>query len=147
MTSTLRPKRFGIHSPDGARLAIAYGELTGRTEKSASQRLWGKDRLDRDASALLMLLKARGDRAGMDAFMRPLLGIYNDVNPEPLTDELLCEAARTNAAEEVERSEFQARKTDSELEDLKRASLKDAVTSYRVYDSCVAELRRRRGNA
>ena len=143
---TLQVERGGRQSRRKGSLAIRFADATGRTPQVASQRLYGGNRLQDDLLAFIRICQEDNRRAELEAFLRPAFAAMNDIEPEPLTDALLVEDAKASAQEQVERSEFQAAKTDAELDDLIKSSLHDAMVSYRVYDAAIAERHRRRAN-
>ena len=112
MTATVKPKRMNGHSARGLTIAENFGIATGRTTGSAEQRLVGNDRLDRDNVELLKILRERGETVRMHDHLAPQLAIVNDVEPEPLTLEMLLAKAGADAKEDAGLAQFQADSCD-----------------------------------
>lgn len=133
----------------GGSLVLRFAEATDRTPGSASQRLRGNQRLDRDNLAYLTLLRERGDFAGIRAHIEPQLAIAQDIDPEPYTTPLLLEKAQADADEDAALVRFQADSVDGlSLEEVTRYR-KEVGEELRLvtklYDSLVAKENELRG--
>lgn len=128
-------------------LSVRFGEATGRTPQSASQRLNGrKARLEDEAVAYLTICRQDGRFAEGQAFLHKQQEAFAGTVPERYTAALAQLAADVDAAEDPRLLDIVSRisggtATSADLLDYAKLLMKEISVKFRLYDAVVAKRR------